>query len=77
MNDKSEKALRPLFFNNPFLVQQAIDTALNYSFLEIEQAILLLHDYNLKSIGINNYGTSGGSLLKELAYKIIKSATFN
>ena len=77
MNDKSEKALKPIFFNNPFLVQQAMDMLLNYSYTETELAIILLHDCNLKSIGINNYGTSGGSLLKELAYKIIKGATYN
>jgi DNA polymerase-3 subunit delta len=77
MNDKSEKALRPIFYNNPFLVQQAMDMLMNYSFAEMEQAIMLLHDYNLKSIGIKNYGTSGGSLMKELAYKIIQGSTFN
>jgi len=77
MNDKSEKTLRPIFYNNPFLVQQAMDMLMNYSFAEAEQAIMLLHDYNLKSIGINNHGTSGGSLMKELAYKIIKGDTFN
>jgi DNA polymerase-3 subunit delta len=77
MNDKSEKALRPIFYNNPFLVQQAMDMLLNYSFGEAEQAIMLLHDYNLKSIGIKNYGTSGASLMKELAYKIIKGSTYN
>jgi DNA polymerase-3 subunit delta len=77
MNDKSEKTLRLIFYNNPFLVQQAMDMLMNYSFAEAEQAIMLLHDYNLKSIGINNHGTSGGSLMKELAYKIIKGDTFN
>ncbi|MEP7253706.1 MAG: DNA polymerase III subunit delta [Ginsengibacter sp.] len=77
MSDKSERALKPLFFNNPYLVQQATDTLLNYSFAEIEKAILLLHDYNLKSIGINSYGVSGASLLKELAYKIINGGSYN
>ncbi len=72
MTDKSERALRPLFYNNPFLVEQAMDTVRNYSYSETEKAILLLHDYNLKSIGINNYGTSQSSLMKELSYKIIK-----
>lgn len=72
MPDKSERSLRPLFYNNPFLVEQALDTMKNYSFLETEKAILLLHDYNLKSIGINNSGTSHASLMKELSYKIIK-----
>ncbi len=77
MSDKSEKALRPVFYNNPFLVQQAMDMLLNYSYAEAEQVIMLLHEYNLKSIGIRNYGTSGGSLMKEMAYKIIKGNTFN
>jgi len=72
MPDKSERALRPLFYNNPFLVEQAMDTIRNYSYSETEQIIILLHHYNLKSIGINNHGTSHGSLMKELSYKIIR-----
>lgn len=72
MRDKSDKAIRPLFYNNPFLVEQALDTIRNYSYLQTEKIILLLHTYNLKSIGINSYGTSPASLMKELSYKIIK-----
>jgi len=72
MNDKSEKALRPLFYNNPFLVQQAIDTLLNYSFAEAEQSIMLLHEYNLKSLGINNADNSDASLMREMAVKILQ-----
>ena len=71
MPDKSERTLRPLFYNNPYLVEQAVDMIKNYSYSETEKVILLLHDYNLKSIGINNYGTSHASLMKELTYKII------
>jgi DNA polymerase III subunit delta len=71
MPDKSERVLRPLFFNNPSLIQQATDTLRNYSFAETEKIILLLHEYNLKNIGIRNNGTSMGSLMKELSYKII------
>jgi len=77
MNDKSEKALRPIFYNNPFLVQQAMDMLMNYSYAEAEQVIMLLHNYNLKSVGIKNYGASGGSLMKEMVYKIIKGGTYN
>ncbi|MEO8412379.1 MAG: DNA polymerase III subunit delta [Ginsengibacter sp.] len=77
MNDKSEKALRPVFYNNPYLVQQAMDMLMNYSFAEAEQAIMLLHDYNLRSIGIRNHGTPGGSLMKELVYKIIMGGNNN
>ena len=72
MADKSERALRPVFYNNPFLIQQAMDMMMNYSYAEGEQVIMLLHHYNLKSVGIKNYGTSPGSLMKEMVYKIIR-----
>ena len=77
MNDKSEKALRPIFYNNPFLIQQAMDMLMNFSYPEAEQVIMLLHYYNLKSVGINNYGASSGSLMKEMVYKIIKGGVYN
>lgn len=77
MNDKSERALRPIFYNNSFLIQQVMDMMMNYSYSETEQAILLLHHYNLKSVGIKNSDTSSGSLMKEMVYKIIKGKLYN
>lgn len=77
MNDKSDRALKPLFFHNPVLVQQAKDTLMAYSFEEIEMIILLLHDYNLKSIGIHTVNNDPAALLKELAVKIVKSGHWN
>lgn len=71
MYDKSERALKPIYSYNSYLVEQVLQTIKNYSFLEIEQVILLLHDANLKSIGIGNTSVSIGSLMKELSYKII------
>lgn len=71
MHDKSERAIKPVFNFNPSLVEQVMETIKNYSFLEMEQVILLLHDSNLKSIGIGNQGISTGALLKELSYKIM------
>ncbi len=69
--DKTEKALRPMFYNNPYAARQALETVLNYSYTGIEQTLLLLHEYNLRSIGINSSGNSDASLMKELAAKII------
>jgi DNA polymerase-3 subunit delta len=69
--DKSEKALRPMFYNNPYAARQAIETVLNYSYSGVEQTLMLLHEYNLKSVGINTMGVSDASLMKELAVKII------
>ncbi len=73
MSDKSEKAIMPLFYKNPVAAKQALETVLNYSYNGVEQALMLLHEYNLKSVGIRNGGLSNASLLKEMAVKIISS----
>ena len=71
MADKSERAITPLFYRNPVAARQALETVLNYSYNGVEQALMLLHEYNLKSVGIRNAGTSHASLMKEMAVKII------
>jgi DNA polymerase III subunit delta len=71
MPDKSERALKPVFSFNSYLVEQVLVAVKNYSYSETEQIILLLHDSNLKSIGIGNSGMSIGALMKELCYKIM------
>ena len=73
MPDKSEHLLKPFFYNNSFLVPQALETIRNYSFRQLESTILLLHDYNLKMVGINSATSSFGSLMKEMTYKIMAS----
>jgi DNA polymerase-3 subunit delta len=71
MPDKTEKSLKPMFYNNPYAARQALETSLNYSYSGVEQTLMLLHEYNLKSVGINNSGIPDASLMKELAVKII------
>lgn len=71
LRDKSAASIKPFFYNNPFLVDQALDTVRNYTYGDTEKIILLLHDYNLKSLGINSHAATTGDLLKELAYKIM------
>lgn len=71
MNDKSENAVKPLFYNNIFAARQALDTLKSYGYEGVERTILLLHNYNLKSVGVNDIGTTDASLLKELAVKIM------
>ncbi|MEO5783623.1 MAG: DNA polymerase III subunit delta [Ginsengibacter sp.] len=71
MGDKSERALRPMFYNNPYAARQALETVLNYSYSGVEHTLMLLHEYNLKSVGINSIDVSDASLMKELAVKII------
>src|ERR1700754_4572842 len=65
MADKSEAGIKPLFYNNPFAAKQALETLRIYGYNGVEQTLLLLHEYNLRSIGINDTGTEDASLLKE------------
>ncbi len=71
MADKTEAALRPLFYNNPYEVKKALATAKMYGYEGIERSLLLLHEYNLKSIGVNSTGTSDASLMKEMVVKMM------
>jgi DNA polymerase-3 subunit delta len=71
MTDKSEAAIRPLFYNNLFATKEAMAAMKMYGFEGIEKALLLLHEYNLRSVGVNDTGTSDGSLLKEMVVKMM------
>ena len=63
----------PIFYFNPVAVKLALETAMNYNFMGVEKALMLLHEYNLKSLGVgaSSSTTSDASLMKEMAYKII------
>ncbi len=42
-----------------------------YGYEGVQSALLLLHTYNLRTVGVNDAGTEDASLLKELIYKIM------
>ncbi|MEI7735702.1 MAG: DNA polymerase III subunit delta [Ferruginibacter sp.] len=71
MADKSEAALKPHFYFNATAVKNALDTIRNYGYEGIERILLLLHHYNLKSVGVGDTGTSDASLLREMVVKMI------
>lgn len=71
MNDRSEAALKPLFYFNSNAVKNALDTIHNYGYDGIERILLLLHHYNLKGVGIGDTGTPDASLLKEMVVKMV------
>ena len=72
MADKSEAAVKPFFYNNPYAAKEAIATAKMYGYEGVERALLLLHHYNLKSVGVNDSGSSDGSLMKEMVVKMME-----
>ncbi|CAN5527104.1 DNA polymerase III subunit delta [soil metagenome] len=52
-------------------VKDIISCARSFRQSGVEQAILLLHEYNLKSIGIHSGNASNAGLLKEMVVKMI------
>jgi DNA polymerase-3 subunit delta len=72
-NTTDEKAIATAIGVNPFFSKDYIQAAKTYNYQQVENALLLLHNYNLKSIGVNNIGTEDASLLKEMAIKIMNS----
>ena len=74
VQSRDEKTVAAATGINPFFVKDYLQALKNYSFPEVEKVILLLHQYNLRSIGVNDTGTEDASLLKEMIYKIIAAA---
>ena len=66
-----EKTLAALIGVPPFFMKDYTQAARNYSYPEVEKVLLLLHQYNLKSVGVGDTGSEDASLLKELAVKIL------
>lgn len=66
-----EKGLAASIGVSPYFVKEYLQAARRYGTSGVEKILLLLHVYNLKSIGINDAGTNDMSLLKEMAVKII------
>jgi DNA polymerase III subunit delta len=71
LNSRDEKTVAASTGINPFFVKDYLKAAKAYSFPQVEKAILLLNQYNLKSVGVSDIGTEDASLLKEMVYKII------
>ncbi len=56
----------------PYFIKDYMLTAKNYGYAGIEQALLLLHEYNLRSVGVHDAGTEDASLMKEMVWKIMQ-----
>jgi len=69
-NSNDEKAVAINIGVNPFFVKDYMLTARNYGPQGVENALLLLHHYNLRSVGVDDAGTSDAALMKELVIKL-------
>ena len=67
----NEKELAAMLGINPYIIKNYTLVTQIYNYNEIENILLLLHQYNLRSIGINDTGTPPQELLKEMVMKIV------
>jgi len=71
LQSRDEKTVAASTGINPFFVKDYLQAVKAYTFPQVEKAILLLHQYNLRSVGVSDIGTEDASLLKEMVFKII------
>ena len=71
LNTRDEKIAAASLSINPFFIKDYLKASSIYSYPEVERLILLLSEYNLKSIGINSVNNTDASLLKEMVVKMI------
>lgn len=71
LQGKDDKTVAAALGVSPFFIKDYQVIARNYSFSGVEQALLLLHEYNLKSVGVGSVGTADASLLKEMVVKMM------
>lgn len=71
LKDKSDGALKSMFYFNVQSTQQAKLIMKNYGYAGTEKLLLLLHHYNLKSIGIGSSGATDAQLMKEMLAKMM------
>jgi DNA polymerase III subunit delta len=71
MQGKDDKAAATAIGVNPFFIKDYYTIVRNYSFSGVEQALLLLHQYNLRGVGVGDTGTPDASLLKEMVVKMM------
>ncbi len=71
MPGKSRGELASALGVSPYFLKDYQHAAKVYQIAGAERALLLLHEYNLRMLGINDAGTGQTGLLKELAARIL------
>ena len=71
VSSKDEKTVAASIGVNAWFVKDYMSTATKFSYQEIEKILLLLYEYNLRNLGVNDAGTEDAELLKEMVVKMI------
>ncbi len=67
-----EKEMASALGVHPFFVKDYMAAARKFGPDGAERALLLLHEYNLRSIGINDSGNEDGELMKEMLFRMLR-----
>lgn len=71
VSSPDEKTVAAALGVNPYFVKDYISAAKKYDYPSVEKILLLLHQYNLRSIGVNDGNTSDAGLMKEMTVKMM------
>lgn len=71
LQNPDEKTAAGALGVNPYFVNNYLSSARKYEYNGVEKALLLLHQYNLRSVGVYDAGTSDAGLMKELVVKMM------
>lgn len=71
LQNSDEKAAATTIGVNPYFIKDYLSSARKYEYAGVERALLLLHQYNLRSIGVYDAGTSDAGLMKEMVVKMM------
>ena len=66
-----EKSVASALGVNPYFVRDYLGAARKYDYSGVEKILLLLHHYNLRSVGVHDGGSSDAGLMKEMAVKMM------
>jgi DNA polymerase-3 subunit delta len=71
VQNPDEKSVATALGVNPYFVRDYLGAARKYDYPGVEKILLLLHQYNLRSVGVHDGGTSDAGLMKEMTVKIM------
>ncbi|MEI6086510.1 MAG: DNA polymerase III subunit delta [Bacteroidota bacterium] len=67
-----EKSIAAAIGVNPYFARDYFAAAKKYNYAGVEKILLLLHHYNLRSVGVHDVGSSDAGLMKELVVKMMQ-----
>lgn len=71
LQNKSKEAVASALRVHPFVASQLINSTKIFNPKKIAANIAILHEYDLKSKGINNSSFTDGQLMKEMIYRLL------